>query len=101
MQSNSNYTEVLAVVCAELQAMFPDDGPITDQTDMTTDLPLDSAGTMTLVFELESKLDVSLPLNELAGISRVHELASLIVKLRQPPSANTGSGISRPAPGHD
>ncbi|MDD3179348.1 MAG: acyl carrier protein [Opitutaceae bacterium] len=82
MQANYTYNDVLAIVCAELQKMFPKEGPITATTDMTKDLPLDSAGTMTLVFELENKLDVSLPLNELANISQVHELANLIVKLR-------------------
>lgn len=83
MQSNPSYDQVLAVVCAELGKMFPDDGPITAATDMTKDIPLDSAGTMELVFELETKLDVSLPLNELNSITQVHELAGLIVKLRQ------------------
>lgn len=87
MQPHSSYEEVLGIVCAELQKMFPQEGPITGATDMTKDLPLDSAGTMTLMFELETKLDVSLPLNDLAGLTRVHELAELIVKLRQPPAA--------------
>lgn len=87
MQPNPSHQDILDVVCAELEKMFPQDGPITGQTDMTKDLPLDSAGTMTLVFELETKLDVSLPLNDLAGITRVGELAELIAKLRQPPAA--------------
>lgn len=84
MQTKTAYDEVLSVVCAELLKMFPDDGPITAATDMTKDVPLDSAGTMALVFELETKLDVSLPLNELASITHVGDLAHLILKLRQP-----------------
>lgn len=83
MPTDHTYPDILAVVCAELQKMFPDTGPISAETDMTKDLPLDSARTMALVFELENKLDVSLPLNELAGISQVGQLAGLIVRLRQ------------------
>lgn len=83
MPSNHSYDEVLAVICAELHKRFPDDDPISAATDMTKDVPLDSAGTMEFVFELETKLDVSLPLNELNNITRVHELARLILKLQQ------------------
>lgn len=87
MQTSPAYDEVLTVVCAELKKMFPDDGPFTAATDMTKDVPLDSAGTMALVFELENRLDVSLPLNDLASITQVGDLARLIVKLKQPPKA--------------
>ncbi len=86
MHSPPTSEDVLAIVCAELQDMFPGEGPITGQTNMTKDIPLDSAGTMALVFELESKLDVSLPLNHLADVTLVEDLVALIVKLRQVPS---------------
>lgn len=82
-ETDASYQEVLAVVCAELTKMFPNDGPITAATDMTKDIGLDSAATMSLVFELEGKLDVSLPLNELSSIYQVHDLVALIVRLRQ------------------
>lgn len=87
MPNRFTYDAVLAIVCAELQKMFPHAGPITADTDVTRDIPLDSAGTMTLVFELENKIDVSLPLNELANVSRVHDLVKLILKSRQAPAA--------------
>jgi len=85
MHAEPNYNQVLATVCEELQKMFPDEGPVTANTDMTRDIPLDSAGTMALVFELETKLDVSLPLNDLANVTRVDDLVALILKLRQTP----------------
>lgn len=55
---------------------------VTRETDIARDLAIDSLALMNIVMELEDKFDVSIPLDRMAVIETVGELASLIDELR-------------------
>lgn len=51
-------------------------------TDIARDLSIDSLALMNIVMELEDKFDLSIPLDRMAVIQTVGELAALIDELR-------------------
>ncbi len=57
-------------------------GPITGSTVITDDLGLDSLAVMDFVMEIEDELDVSVPLDRLANIRTVDDLAHCLVELK-------------------
>lgn len=52
-------------------------------TDIARDLAVDSLALMNIVMELEDKFDLSIPLDRMAVIQTVGELAMLIDELRR------------------
>lgn len=55
---------------------------VTPETDIARDLEIDSLNLMNIVMELEDKFDLSIPLDRMADIQTVGELAALIDELR-------------------
>ena len=53
------------------------------ETDIARDLDVDSLAMMNIVMELEDAFDLSIPLDRLASIQTVGELAALITQLRE------------------
>ena len=74
--------DVVNFICEALAKALPDAPALTAESDMTTDVNVDSLATMDLVFALEERFDISIPLNALADIRKIHELASLVQKLK-------------------
>lgn len=72
------YAEIVAVVCAELDKMTTSGIQITETTDLTTELNIDSVSVMDLLFELEEHFDVSVPLNRLGDVRTVGQLAEVV-----------------------
>lgn len=54
--------------------------PIVPATDLADDLRLDSLAVMDLMMELEDQFDVTIPLNAMAEIRTVEDLASFVAK---------------------
>jgi len=75
--------DILDTIRRQLERMAEDSPTLTEETDLTKDVDIDSASIMTLVFELEETFDVSVPLNELGDVRTIGELASLIERLRR------------------
>lgn len=80
---NERYQHILNNIFQELEKINPEGGPFNENTDLTRDVQIDSASVMNLIFELEESHGVSIPLNHLADISRIGDLASLILKLKK------------------
>jgi acyl carrier protein len=55
---------------------------VTPDTDIARDLAIDSLALMNIVMELEDKFDLSIPLDRMADIQTVGELAAVIDELR-------------------
>jgi acyl carrier protein len=55
---------------------------LTDQTDIARDLQVDSLALMNIVMELEDAFDLSIPLDRLAVVQTVGDLAGLVNDLR-------------------
>ncbi len=52
-------------------------------TDIARDLAVDSLALMNIVMELEDAFDVSMPLDRLATVQTIGDLADIILSLRQ------------------
>ncbi|WP_449234586.1 acyl carrier protein [Azospirillum doebereinerae] len=52
------------------------------ETNITRDLGLDSLAVMNFVMQLEDRFDVSIPMDRLAGIQTINDLAVAIADLK-------------------
>jgi len=76
-----DYDDVLTAVCGELQKFNSDNVALSPDTDISRDLDIDSVAVMDLIFALEERYDVSVPLNQLSEVNTVGELAQLVHRL--------------------
>ena len=81
MSSDPKADEVLQTLLGFL-ARFPvKSGTLGPETDLSADLSLDSVSLMELLVEVEDHYDVGLPLNMMADVRRVQDLADRITEL--------------------
>jgi acyl carrier protein len=74
--------EVMAEICRQLEPFQTEDGrPIMGATVISKDLSIDSLAVMDMVMDLEDQFDVSIPMNVVAEIQTVDELADTILAL--------------------
>ena len=76
-----SYDEILAAVCTELDKVNTTGASLSEDTDITTDLNIDSVAVMDLLFALEERYDVSVPLNELGEVRTIGQLAKLVQQI--------------------
>jgi len=74
-------TEVMSEICHHLAPFQIGEKPITGGTVIAKDLAIDSLAIMDMVMELEDRFDISIPMNVVAEIHTVDELADTILKL--------------------
>ena len=75
-------TEVMGEICRHLAPFQIGEKPITGDTVITKDLTIDSLAVMDMVMEIEDRFDISIPMNVVAEIYTVDELADTVLKLR-------------------
>lgn len=80
-ESQPDYARVVSAIESELERLYPEAGPFSEETDLTADVPMDSAASMEMVFTLEETFDVSLPLDQLGDTRTVRDLARLVMQL--------------------
>jgi len=73
---------VVRDICLHLGPYQVGDKPITGKTVIAKDLTIDSLAIMDMVMELEDRFDVSIPMNVIAEIHTVDQLADTIQDLR-------------------
>ncbi len=73
---------VIDEICLHLAPFQVGEQPITGETVISKDLTVDSLAVMDMVMELEDRFDVSIPMNVVAEIHTVDELADTILDLR-------------------
>jgi acyl carrier protein len=78
-----SYDDILAGTYETL-ARFAKDQPLTEDTDLASDLNLDSMAVMEVVFEAEDRFDVSIPLNVLPSVRTVRDFAQRLQALMVP-----------------
>ena len=76
--SETQHHKIIDTICAELEPLNSEGIEIEADTDIATELNLDSVKVMDLIFALEEAYDVSIPMNDLADITKVRELATLV-----------------------
>ena len=72
---------VLPVIYTELDRINERGIALTENTDITTDLAVDSVAIMDLMFVLEETFDVAVPLNDLADVRTIGQLAGHVERL--------------------
>ena len=73
--------DVLKIIYQELEKVNHQKISLTEETDITKDMNVDSVAIMDLVFELEETFDVSVSLNDLADTKTIGQLADLIMQI--------------------
>ncbi len=79
--ANLSRRDVMAEICGQLAPFQTGEKPITGQTVIAKDLAIDSLAIMDMVMELEDRFDISIPMNVVAEIHTVDELADTVLKL--------------------
>jgi acyl carrier protein len=72
--------DVVAEIVQRLEPYRVDSRAITGSTVITKDLNIDSLAVMDMVMELEDRFDISIPLNDVAEIHTVDELADAVLR---------------------
>jgi acyl carrier protein len=78
----SDYDEILQRLCYHLKKFCAPDAQITPETDLINELAIDSVKLLNLIMEVEDEFDISVPLNALTDVQTVHELATLIHRIK-------------------
>lgn len=73
-----DYSDVLHRLCFHLKQFASPEVEITPETDLINQLAIDSVKLLNLIMEIEDEFDISVPLNALADVQTVHDLATLI-----------------------
>lgn len=73
-----NRDEIVSLIYEELEKINLNKIILSENTDMTKDLNIDSLAVMDLMFALEERFDVYVPLNDLADIHTVKQLADKV-----------------------
>ena len=80
--TESNYNEIMQLLRERLSGLTNSDAQITPETNMISQLSIDSIKLLNLIMEIEDTFDVSIPINALTDIQTVRELADLVHKIK-------------------
>ena len=75
------YPQILAALSAELTSCTQGRIEISEDTDLLSDLNLDSLQVMNLLLHIEDHFDISIPVSILGGVKTVKDLALQIEQL--------------------
>ena len=79
----ADYQQILERLYTHLRPMAPEGTTLDEDTDLVSELGLDSVNVMDLLLEVEEDFDLSVPLNVLADIRTLRDLAHAIARLRE------------------
>ena len=74
----ASYEEILEKVINELSALTTSDANLTENSELVTELGLDSFKVLDLLMDIEDEFDISMPVNLLADVHTVKDLAERI-----------------------
>jgi acyl carrier protein len=70
--------DVFREICALLEAHNPNGIEISEETDLSADLNIDSVAAMDLLMNLEDKFEIDIPLNMVGELRSVRDLAEVV-----------------------
>ncbi len=80
-ETGTSYEIILTDIFKRLEPHAKISRPLTDATDLNRDLNLDSLAVMELMFELEDRFNISVPMNLLPEVSTIGDLAKLVQRI--------------------
>lgn len=78
----ADVNDIVETIIAALVKTLPTPVTVTTETSITRDLGLDSLAVMDFVMVLEDKFDVSIPMERIAEVETIGDLARTISELR-------------------
>ncbi len=82
--TDSNYDEIMQLLCDRLSSLTNSELQVTADTNLINQLSIDSIKLLNLIMEIEDTFDVSIPINALADVQTVRQLADLVYKIKSP-----------------
>lgn len=73
---------ILKLLCQRLASLAKVDFEITSETNLITQLAIDSIKLLNLIMEIEDNFDISVPVNALTDVVTVRNLADLIYRIK-------------------
>lgn len=77
----AEYNEILTEIYKVLTPFAKEDQPLGEESELVTDLGLDSMQVMRLLLEIEDHFDISIPINVLPDIRTVKDFAQQLEKI--------------------
>ena len=74
--------EILKLLCQRLTGLAKADFEITAETNLITQLAIDSIKLLNLIMEIEDNFDISVPVNALTDVITVRDLEDLIYRIK-------------------
>jgi acyl carrier protein len=71
-------SDIVPVLVDLLKPFNPENKPLTEATDIPAELNIDSVGVLDFIMEVEDHFDVEIPMNAVANIRTVGELAAYV-----------------------
>lgn len=80
LPKDADTMRVVQVIILELQKINIENIPLSEATDITTDLHIDSLAVMEMIFTLEDRFNVTIPLNDLADVRTIGQIAQMVAR---------------------
>ncbi|MBS0425325.1 MAG: acyl carrier protein [Proteobacteria bacterium] len=80
--TDSNYDEIMQLLCDRLSSLTNSNAQISPETNLISQLSIDSIKLLNLIMEVEDAFDISIPINALADVQTVRELVDLVHKIK-------------------
>ena len=81
--SETDYDQIVQLLCDRLTSLSKvPEVSIAPETNLITQLSIDSIKLLNLMMEIEDTFDISIPINALTDIQTVGELAALVHKIK-------------------
>lgn len=80
--SENDYNETLQQLCQRLESFASPGTEVSPELSLINQLAIDSIKLLNLIMEIEDTFDISVPLNALADVQTVRDLADLIHKIK-------------------
>jgi len=80
--TDSNYDEIMQLLCDRLSSLTNSSTQISPETNLISQLSIDSIKLLNLIMEVEDAFDISIPINALADVQTVRELVDLVHKIK-------------------
>jgi acyl carrier protein len=71
--------DIVPVLVELLKPYNPENKSLTAETDIPAELNIDSVGVLDFIMEVEDKYDIEIPMNAVASIRTIGELAAYVV----------------------
>lgn len=80
-ETNSRHQEIYEKVCSLLEPFNKKGLTLSEETDISSDLEIDSVAVLDFIMEVEDEYDISFPMNRISEIRTIGELVEAIEEL--------------------